>query len=71
MDQIQNQTVIVDKLYNNLYSLFLTELNNLKMGNKYNDSRMQYMMDIINAIDHIKNGKLSRKEIIKILKYYE
>ena len=61
----------MDKLYTNLYSLFLAELNDLKIGKTYNDSRMQYMMDIINAIDYIKNGKLSRKEIIKILKYYE
>lgn len=61
----------MDKLYNNLYNLFLNELSNLKIGNMYNNSQMQRMMDIVNAIDYIKNGKLSRKEIIKILKYYE
>ena len=61
----------MDKLYTTLYGLFLNELNDLKIGSTYNNSRMQHMMDIINAIEYIKHGKLSRKEIIKILKYYE
>jgi hypothetical protein len=61
----------VDKLYNNLHHLFLKELNDLKIGNVYNYSRMQHMIDIVNAIDYVKNSKLSRNEIIKILKYYE
>jgi hypothetical protein len=66
-----NQIVIVDKLYKKLCNLFYAELNNLKIGCQYDKERMRKMMDIINAIDCIHNGHLSRNEIIKTIKHYE
>lgn len=67
----QNQIVIVDKLYEKLYLLFKRELKSLNIGYQYNKSRINEMMDIVNAIDYIKYGQLSRREIIKIIKRYE
>ena len=61
----------MEKLYKKLYTLFLSELNDLRIGYAYNKLRMQEMMNILNAIDYIKHRQLSRKEIIKIIKHYE
>jgi hypothetical protein len=66
-----NLIVIVEKLYDKIYGLFLQELNDLNIGYKFNHSRIQQMMDIINAIDFIQYAHPSRQEIIKILKHYE
>lgn len=61
----------MEKLYNKLYILFLQELNCLNIGYRFNTARLQQMMDLLNAIDYIKYGRPSKKEIIKILKHYE
>lgn len=61
----------MEKLYNKLYALLLSELKDLNIGHPHNKSRMQDLMDIANAIDYIKYGQLSRKDIIKIIKHYE
>ena len=63
--------MVVEKLYNKLYKLFIRELSDLQIGRTYNISRLNELIDIINAIDYINHGHLSRKEIIKILKHYE
>jgi hypothetical protein len=61
----------VDELNFKLYKLFSLELVDLNIGYSFNSSRISKMMDLVNAIDYIKNGDPSRNDIIKILKRYE
>ncbi len=59
----------MDKLYTKLYNLYLKALLNLNIG--YGMQSSDQMIDIINAIDLIKNGNLKDSEILRIFSYYE
>lgn len=61
----------MEELNFKLYKLFVQELLELNIGYSYNAPRLTSMMDLVNAIDYIKNGDPSKKDIIKILKRYE
>lgn len=63
--------MVVEQLNIKLYRLFIEELTDLNIGYGFNRLRMRKIMDIINAIEYISNYNLSRKEIIKIINYYE
>jgi hypothetical protein len=42
----------------------------MNIGYDHNLNNLQYMVDLVQAIDYIQNGNPSKKEIIKIIKYY-
>lgn len=63
--------MVVEQLNIKLYRLFIEELTDLNIGYGFNRLRMREIMDIINAIEYISNYNLNRKEIIKIINYYE
>lgn len=63
--------MVVEQLNIKLYRLFIEELTDLNIGYEFNRLRMRKIMDIINAIEYICNYNLNRKEIIKIINYYE
>ena len=61
----------MDNIYNNLYNLFLEELNDLEIGYPYNKTRLSYMRSIIAVILYLRYTILDDKDILKILQYYE
>ena len=61
---------VMDKLYSTLYILFSKELLNLNIGYSLNKSKLNKMMDIINAIEYIKIKNSSHDDIINIINYY-
>ena len=65
-----NLIVVVEELYIKLHDLFSKELMRMNIGYDYNLSTLQNMIDLVHSIDYIQNGNPSKKEIIKILKYY-
>lgn len=60
----------MEKLYIKLYKLFTEELLNMNIGYDRNLSKLQEMVDLVQAIDYIQNGNPTKKEIIKIINYY-
>jgi hypothetical protein len=63
--------VAVEQLNIKLYKLFYKELLNLNIGYQYDRLILKQMMDIINAINYINSSNPSKKEIEKIINYYE
>lgn len=60
----------MDKLYETLYLLFSTELVNLNIGYPLNRNKLNKMIDIIGAIEYIKNIDSNQEDIINIINYY-
>lgn len=60
----------MDKLYETLYFLFSTELVNLNIGYPLNRNKLNKMIDIIGAIEYIKNIDSNQEDIINIINYY-
>ena len=60
----------MDKLYETLYLLFSTELVNLNIGYPLNRNKLNKMIDIIGAIEYIKNIDSTQEDIINIINYY-
>jgi len=60
----------MDKLYETLYLLFSTELVNLNIGYPLNRNKLNKMIDIIGAIEYIKNIDSNQENIINIINYY-
>lgn len=60
----------MDKLYETLYLLFSTELVNLNIGYPLNINKLNKMIDIIGAIEYIKNIDSNQEDIINIINYY-
>lgn len=54
-----------------LYSLFSKELLKYNIGYIPDNIIIKKMLNLINAIDYIRYGNPTKKEIKKILKYYE
>lgn len=67
----QNQTVIVEILINKLLNLYNLELNDLQIGYNYNKERLDNIKDLIHIINYIQTVHSSRKELLKIVRYYE
>ena len=60
----------MDKLYETLYLLFSTELVNINIGYPLNRNKLNKMIDIIGAIEYIKNIDSNQEDIINIINYY-
>lgn len=60
----------MDKLYETLYLLFSTELVNLNIGYPLNRNKLNKMINIIGAIEYIKNIDSNQEDIINIINYY-
>lgn len=60
----------MDKLYETLYLLFSTELVNLNIGYPLNRNKLNKMIDIIGAIEYIRNIDSNQEDIINIINYY-
>lgn len=60
----------METMYNLLERIYNQEYNRLILGYPYSDN-LELMSDIINAIDLIRCGNLTKDEIIKIIQYYE
>ena len=60
----------MEELNKKLCSLFLTELEKMKIGYSYNKQVLGQMIDIINAIELLKTEP-SRDFSIQIIKLYE
>lgn len=61
----------MEQLYNIFLNVYLSELEKLKFGYTYNKSTLKFLDDLMNAIDYIENGDVSRNEYFKIIQYYE
>lgn len=60
----------MDKLYKTLYILYSTELVNLNIGYSLDRKKLNQMIDIIGAIEYIKNTNNDQEDIINIINYY-
>lgn len=60
----------MDKLYETLYILYSTELVNLNIGYSLYRKKLNQMIDIIGAIEYIKNTNNDQEDIINIINYY-
>lgn len=60
----------MDKLYETLYILYSTELVNLNIGYFLDRKKLNQMIDIIGAIEYIKNTNNDQEDIINIINYY-
>ena len=49
----------------------MSELERLKFGYTYDKQTLRFLDDLINAIDYIENGDVSRNDYFKIIQYYE
>lgn len=61
----------VNNILENLYSVFIDELNDLSIGYPYNLNRLSYMRSLISIIIYLRYAVLSDKDILKILQSYE
>jgi hypothetical protein len=61
----------VNNILENLYSVFIDELNDLSIGYPYNLNRLSYMRALISIIIYLRYAVLSDKDILKILQSYE
>lgn len=61
----------MDKLFEKLLHLYLTELMNLNVGYTYNSNNISLILELIHVIDYIQNAEPTTNEILKILAYYE
>ena len=59
----------MDKLYETLYILYSTELVNLNIGYSLDRKKLNQMIDIIGAIEYIKNTNNDQEDIINIINY--
>ena len=60
----------MDKLYETLYILYSTELVNLNIGYSLDRKKLNQMIDIIGAIEYIKNTNNDQEDIINIINYH-
>lgn len=58
-------------LYNLLYKTYIKELYKLNIGYIIDHENLEYMLDLMNAIDYIENGNPLVTEILKLVAYYE
>jgi len=58
-------------LYTILYKVYVKELHKLNIGYTLDENLLQYMFDLVNAIDYIENGQPLLTAINKIIAYYE
>ena len=61
----------MDNLLKKLMKLYLQELINVNIGYTNNPKSLELMWELMNAIDLIKYGNLTRSEFLKIITYYE
>lgn len=59
------------ELYAKLLKTYIIELHKLNVGYTIEENVIQYMFDLINAIDYIENSNPLITEINKIISYYE
>jgi len=60
----------VDNLYTLLISKFNEEVSRLEIGYTFNQENLDFMNDLLNAIDYLSNASLSQNQILQIIKYY-
>lgn len=68
---MKKMIVVVEELNIKLYKLFVKQLTELNIGYDFEKNIMQGMMDLVNAIDYIRNGHANKYEIHQILGIYE
>lgn len=61
----------MNELYHILYRVYVRELHRLIIGYEIDHKNLQYMFDLMTAIDYIKYGNPKISEINKIIQYYE
>lgn len=61
----------MNELYHILYKVYIRELHHLIIGYEIDHKNLQYMFDLMTAIDYIKYGNPKISEINKIIQYYE
>ena len=61
----------MEQLYNIFLNVYLSELEKLKFGYTYDKQTLKYLDDLMNTIDYIENGDISRNDYFKIIQYYE
>lgn len=60
----------MDNLYTLLISKFNEEVSRLEIGYTFNQENLDFMNDLLNAIDYLSNASLSQNQILQIIKYY-
>ena len=63
--------MVVEKINERLYDLFIDELNELELGHGYNYKRLSYMRAMITMLLYLRYTVLNNNEILRILAYYE
>lgn len=61
----------VEILYKQLYIAFRDELLRLNIGYAFDNDKLCYMNDIINAIEYLKFGNPTNRDAITIIKRYD
>ena len=61
----------MEQLYNIFFYFFISELEKLKFGYTYDKPTLKFLDDLMNTIDYIENGDISRNDYFKIIQYYE
>lgn len=61
----------MEQLYNIFLNVYLSELEKLKLGYTYDKQTLKFLDDLMNTIDYIENGDISRNDYFKIIQYYE
>lgn len=61
----------MEQLYNIFLNVYLSELEKLKFGCTYDKQTLKFLDDLMNTIDYIENGDISRNDYFKIIQYYE
>lgn len=61
----------MEQLYNIFLNVYLSELEKLKFGDTYDKQTLKFLDDLMNTIDYIENGDISRNDYFKIIQYYE